>query len=48
MQDDDKTPIERFEDLARRLFSIAKKDVQKVEESVEEALEPKEQLEPDE
>jgi hypothetical protein len=45
---EDKTPIELFEDLARKLFSIAKKDVQKAEEAVEEALEPQERLEPDE
>lgn len=45
---DDKTPMERFEDLARKLFSVVKKDAQEVEESVEDALEPQERLEPDE
>ncbi len=45
---DDKSPMERFEDLARKLFSVVKKDVQEAEESVEEAFEPKERLEPDE
>lgn len=40
--------MERFEDLARKLFSTAKKDVQEAEEAVEEALEPQERLEPDE
>lgn len=48
MKPDDKSPMERFEGLAKRLFSIAKKDVEKVEEVVEEAVEPSERLEPDE
>jgi hypothetical protein len=48
MNDDDKTPMERFEDLARKLFSIAKKDVQEAEQAVEDALEPTERMEPDE
>jgi hypothetical protein len=43
----DKTPMERFEDLARKLFSVVKKDVQEAEQAVEDALEP-EKLEPDE
>jgi hypothetical protein len=33
---DERTPIERFEDLAKRLFSVVKKDVDGVEETVEE------------
>jgi hypothetical protein len=45
---DDKTLMERFEVLARKLFSIAKKDVQEAEEVVEDALEPKERPEADE
>lgn len=45
------TPLERFESLAKKLFSIAKKDVEKVEETVEEFAEeiiPPEKPMPDE
>jgi|HubBroStandDraft_5_1064220.scaffolds.fasta_scaffold1027667_2 hypothetical protein len=48
MTDSDKTPMERFEDLARKLFSVVKKDAREAEEAVEDALEPQERLEPDE
>jgi hypothetical protein len=34
--DDDRSPMQRFEDLAKRLFSIAKDDVKKVEREAEE------------
>jgi hypothetical protein len=44
----EKTPMERFEDLARKLFSVVKKDVQEAEQVVEDALEQQERLEPDE
>lgn len=48
----EKSPMERFEDLLSRIFQAGKKevtkDVQEVEESVEEAFEPKERLELDE
>ena len=41
MSDDkDETPMERFENLAKRLFSIVKKDEEKVEQAVEKAIEP--------
>jgi hypothetical protein len=46
--DEDKTPMQRFEDLARKLFSIAKKDVEKAEEVLEDAIEPTEKPEADE
>lgn len=36
---DDKTPMERFEDLAKRLFSVVKKDVEEAEETVEQFAE---------
>ena len=38
MTDDDPTPMERFEDLGRRLFCVTKEDVQRVEESDDEAI----------
>lgn len=34
MSDDNETPMERFENLAKRLFSIVKKDEEKVEQAV--------------
>lgn len=39
MDSDDKTPIEKFEDLAKRLFSVVKKDVEEAEEAVEQFAE---------
>ena len=48
MSSDERSPMEKFEDLARKLFSVVKKDAQEAEEAVEDALEPKERLEPDE
>lgn len=36
---DEPTPMERFENLAKRLFKIAKDDVTKAKEEVEEAAE---------
>ena len=39
MRDDkEETPMERFENLAKRLFSIVKKDEEKVEQTVEEVI----------
>jgi hypothetical protein len=40
--------MERFENLAKRLFRVVKDDLEKVEDTVEEALEPGSKLEPDE
>jgi len=31
--DDDKTPMERFEDLGRRVFRVTREDLERVEES---------------
>jgi len=45
---ENKTPLEKFEDLGRKLFQVAKKDVEKAKEVLEEAVEPKEQPEADE
>lgn len=36
--DDDESAMQKFEELATRLFSIAKEDVAKVEEIAEEAV----------
>lgn len=44
----DKTPMEKFEELGRKLFSIVKKDTEKVEEAIEKAIEPTETPEADE
>ncbi len=38
MSNDDKSAIKKFEDLATRLFSIAKEDVEKIEETAKEAV----------
>ena len=40
MTDKDKTPMERFEELAKRLFSIAKTEEEKVKEVADEIIEP--------
>jgi len=42
MSDEDKTPFERFEELAKRLFSIAKTEEEKVKEVADEVIEPPE------
>lgn len=44
-EDKPSSPMERFEDLARRLFSIPKKEAEKIEEGIEEfeeSIEPRE------
>jgi len=38
MQPDDESAIEKFEDLAAHLFSVAKEDLAKAEEIAEEAV----------
>jgi len=35
---DDSTPLQRFEDLAKRIFRVAKDDVEKVEHEAEEII----------
>jgi hypothetical protein len=49
MSDNDSdSMMQRFESLLGRLFAAGKKDLEKAEEIVEEAIEPTERLEPDE
>lgn len=36
---DEQSPMQRFEDLAKRLFSKTKQEIREVEESVEEMAE---------
>jgi hypothetical protein len=38
VKDDDKSAMQKFEDLATRLFSIAKEDLEEVEETAKEAV----------
>jgi hypothetical protein len=45
---DDKTPMEKFEDLLGRVIRAGKKKAEQVEEVLEEAIEPTEKPEADE
>jgi hypothetical protein len=40
VKDDDDSAMQRFEDLAKRMFSIAKEDIAKVEEIAEDITGP--------
>lgn len=39
MSDEHESPMQRFEDLAKRLFHVAKEDVEQAERAAEEVVE---------
>lgn len=45
--DDQPSPFQRFEDLAKRVFRKAKEDVEKVEEAATDLVKPAEEPEAD-
>jgi hypothetical protein len=45
---DEKTPMEKFEDLLGRVIRAGKKKAEDVEQAIEEAIEPTEKPEADE